>query len=1514
MRQKIVVKYLILTFLLLTSIISVYSPNFNKSKNNKFERNNLKLGYSYTLAPFIIDDAGGGDYTWSQAVAQSWCSGVGTWDDPYIINDISISGYMRDEHCIEIRNSEAFFVINNSRFWRTWGGYHGAVFSNVKNGLIINNEILTTYDLDSCGIYMTDISNISLQVNQIYDIDNDGIRVINGDKLTLINNTVYNTDTAGFDLANINNCTIKDNEIYSNYHSGIILTNCNESKITKNNIYDQFRGNGIWLELCNNNNISQNNIKNNGATGIVVAEGSKNNLIKDNIIRDNDDYGISVGGFPGPRNNLIYYNFIFGNSLKQASSSTNEINYWDNGSMGNYWGDYAGIDRDGNGIGDTPYVINSNYGTQDNFPIWISNIVISINNPTHHQIIEETGPEFNIEISNGIPDRMWYTLGGNTTKYFFTSNGTINQNAWEWCANGDVVIIFSANNSIGNIFYSEVTVKKDIDAPIISIISPQPFEIYGNLTLMYVISVEEPNLDNIWYSIKGSNYTITNMIGKIDQEAWSSCDNGTVSIKFYANDTQGRLGSQEIIILKDINFIKMWNLSGVPIYIDNTNPNYSWAKIESENPWCRGSGTLLDPYIIENVIIDGYTNDSCITILNSDVHFIIQNCELFNGIKRGVWIDNTKNGILAHNIIHDNQYQGIYLNEYCEWNQILNNEIYNHSGSGINFYMYCDNNIILENVIYTNDNDGIVFFQYCTDNKILKNNITKCGRNGIGLGILCSRSEIVGNFLSTNADKGLVINAGFDCIIKGNTISYHNLEGMYLHIYNSICSDNVVNNNQNGIIAYTEERPEGYINIFTNNTIANHTNCGLSAGSPQGEQDLHLIYKNYFINNTLHAHSGIHQQWDNGSIGNYWDDYTGIDANDDGIGDSSYMVDGIPSSDYDLYPIWDDGDDVASPKITIITPVTNQYFSSNAPSFELSIGGLYVNTTWYNIIGGSTNKSFTGFSGQIDQNLWDEFGNGTIKIRFYVNDSLGNVGIDEVTVFKDIILPEIIVYNPQNNDLFGISPPSYNLFINESNLDTTWYTFTNGQTNTTFIGNGTFDHSLWSSLSNGTVFIKFYARDKAGNIGFSEIKIYKDIIAPEIEIINPLDLKLCGSEAPEFEVFYSDPLINSTWYSLGGYNFSFTENATFNQVAWDLVLNGSVIITFYINDSVGNTGYDQVEIRKDILAPIIDIISPNLNEKFSFNAPDYELSITEGNIDTIWYTLDGGVSNITLNYLSGTLNQSIWNNSADGYFNIIFFANDTLGQIGYKNITIEKDTEAPYIYFEVSDVFIEPPVLEYYHLNLEIKCTVFNSSDILWVYLCENSTGTFINRSMILFGADYWAYNLDISGLNWGDRFSIMFIANDTAGNIGINDNLTSLFTIRIFDLQKPLTTISFIPHNVLYNVNRTTSFSLIANDNGGSGISFSLYQINNSDWVIFNGSFNLSDNSFGKWQISFYSIDNSGNIEGINIIIVNLIDTTPPPPPQNIPGYKPFIILGILFVTTMILTKKSKMLHKNFE
>jgi hypothetical protein len=62
-------------------------------------------------------------------------------------------------------------------------------------------------------------------------------------------------------------------------------------------------------------------------------------------------------------NNLIYSNNIGTIHMVAVSG----VNSWDNDSLGNYWGDYTGVDSNSDGIGDTPCVIDSN--NIDNYPL-----------------------------------------------------------------------------------------------------------------------------------------------------------------------------------------------------------------------------------------------------------------------------------------------------------------------------------------------------------------------------------------------------------------------------------------------------------------------------------------------------------------------------------------------------------------------------------------------------------------------------------------------------------------------------------------------------------------------------------------------------------------------------------------------------------------------------------------------------------------------------------------------------------------------------------------------------------------------------------------------------------------------------------------------------------------------------------------------------------------------------------------------------------------------------------------
>ena len=74
-------------------------------------------------------------------------------------------------------------------------------------------------------------------------------------------------------------------------------------------------------------------------------------------------------------NNTVYLNNMFKNDNNAIDEAANQ---WDNGSQGNYWDIYQGIDANQDGIGDTPFIISDQ--SADRFPymtMFLADVVIA---------------------------------------------------------------------------------------------------------------------------------------------------------------------------------------------------------------------------------------------------------------------------------------------------------------------------------------------------------------------------------------------------------------------------------------------------------------------------------------------------------------------------------------------------------------------------------------------------------------------------------------------------------------------------------------------------------------------------------------------------------------------------------------------------------------------------------------------------------------------------------------------------------------------------------------------------------------------------------------------------------------------------------------------------------------------------------------------------------------------------------------------------------------------------------
>ncbi|KKM90183.1 hypothetical protein LCGC14_1241210 [marine sediment metagenome] len=519
----------------------------------------------------------------------------------------------------------------------------------------------------------------------------------------------------------------------------------------------------------------------------------------------------------------------------------------------------------------------------------------------------------------------------------------------------------------------------------------------------------------------------------------------------------------------------------------------------------------------------------------------------------GLDFDDCNNNTIIGNTISNSRLSGLDI--FGNGNKIIGNTITINTRYGI--YLYGDNNIITDNIISHNKGEGIWFYGKYT--KILRNQITQNSKHGLELdgGSYTTISE---NNMSNNKNHGLDIRSGYNNTIIGNLISENNGRGI-----------NVLS---------------GESNNFTWNDIKFNDEIGITFVE---NAKWNKINNNNFISNFINAEdNGTLNNWDNGVIGNYWDDYTGKDDNDDGIGDAPYTNIQGSAGNQDNYPIWWD-----APSFSILSPTDNQAYGEEAPGFSIKIDSGIPDSMWYQLNSSSINFFFTS-NGTINQGAWETSSYGIIKITFYINDSAGLIVTAEVVVKKNNVIPIIIINTPFNDEIFGVTAPSYNISISEPNIDSIWYTLDNGIINiTSSTLTGVINQTEWDKIGSESISIRFYAKDSVGNKVEAEVVVIKDLISPIISIFSPTNNEVFGVNAPLYNISISEPNLDSIWYTLnsGITNYSCNLLGQINQTVWDGLKDGTYIFRVYANDSINNIGFSEVTI----------IIKRGSNNIFSFD-------------------------------------------------------------------------------------------------------------------------------------------------------------------------------------------------------------------------------------------------------------------------------------------------------------------------
>lgn len=193
------------------------------------------------------------------------------------------------------------------------------------------------------------------------------------ESLVWIENNTITGNQVGVDVRDAAKVRIHNNTICNSTQEGVYAIRCWNMTVSHNTVYNSTGNGGILMSMGGNHSVHDNIVHDNPCEygGITLYSSYWN------IVADNQAYDNSVGVYL----RFAHNNLLFGNILADGAYSYNSQNtLWNlplsggpsnmggNLSGGNYWGDYTGIDSDGNGIGDTPYDVPG-CTDQDMYPL-----------------------------------------------------------------------------------------------------------------------------------------------------------------------------------------------------------------------------------------------------------------------------------------------------------------------------------------------------------------------------------------------------------------------------------------------------------------------------------------------------------------------------------------------------------------------------------------------------------------------------------------------------------------------------------------------------------------------------------------------------------------------------------------------------------------------------------------------------------------------------------------------------------------------------------------------------------------------------------------------------------------------------------------------------------------------------------------------------------------------------------------------------------------------------------------
>jgi len=420
----------------------------------------------------------------------------------------------------------------------------------------------------------------------------------------------------------------------------------------------------------------------------------------------------------------------------------------------------------------------------------------------------------------------------------------------------------------------------------------------------------------------------------------------------------------------------------------------------------------------------------------------------------------------------------------------------------------------------------------------------------------------------------------YDNIINEN-IANNNLElapdsyfgiGLFSCANNTISGNNASNNGDFGILLDNSDNLK-----IINNNASNNGKIGIIVGgalSPNYRYNVSII-SNIANENTWHGITA--DSCFNGNI-------TGNTANHNGYNGFS-IWDCSNSFILENYALHNGRNGIkiedSQENLVSANEIHNNGFNGLALEYGILNSNEYNNITKNRIFNNTQNGIVLQFSSH--NKVWDN--------EIYENKRNGIYVSNWSAIYGFSLLNEIFKNLIHDNEDCGINVSTTsdnNQFYENFFLKNRKHAVDEGSDNVwnTTIGNYWDNHTAPDITPQDGVVDEYYSYigGTAGNIDY--LPIAEDG-APRITVLSPEESDRFKSTAPSFEVEIVDVYVYEMWYTLDGglNNYTFSENGTIDQSAWDALLDGIITITFYAKDIADNEAFVEVSVIKGELDP-----------------------------------------------------------------------------------------------------------------------------------------------------------------------------------------------------------------------------------------------------------------------------------------------------------------------------------------